>query len=160
MSTAIDLAPLYSSMIGVDRMAHLIETALSGGAGTHCPPFDVEMTGEDAYRISLAAAGFSPADLEIVTQANLLVISGRRATGDGQQARTYLHQGLAQLPFELRFQLADHVIVSGASHAHGVLVIDLTRQVPEALKPRQIPIKAGAGRSAPLLQDASSRAAA
>ncbi|MDG2528117.1 Hsp20 family protein [Caulobacter endophyticus] len=160
MSTAIDLAPLYGSMIGVDRMADLIETALRGDASAPCPPFDVEMTGEGAYRISLAAAGFSPADLQVVTQANLLVISGRKATGHGQQARTYLHQGLAQRPFELRFQLTDHVIVSGASHAHGMLVIDLARQVPEGLEPRQIPIKPGPDRSAPLRQAASSQKAA
>lgn len=160
MSSAFDFAPLYSSMIGVDRMVDLVETALRTSASPHYPPYDIEKTGEDAYRISLAVAGFSPSELEISTEPNLLVVKGHKAPGEGQGARTFLHQGLAQRAFERRFELADYVVVKGAAHAHGVLSIDLAREVPEALKPRQIPIGSGAARPALDLKAAKPRKAA
>lgn len=160
MSTAFDFGPLYSSMIGVDRMVDLVETALRTSATAHYPPYDIEKTGEDSYRISLAVAGFAPTDLEISTQANLLVIKGDKASSPEQSARTFLHQGLAQRAFERRFELADHVVIQGATHAHGVLSIDLAREVPEALKPRQIPIGSGASRPALALKAAKTRKAA
>ncbi|WP_454719109.1 Hsp20 family protein [Caulobacter segnis] len=160
MSTAFDFTPLYSSMIGVDRMVDLVETALRSGASASYPPYDIEKTGEDAYRISLALAGFAPSDLEIVAEPNLLVIKGQRPTRDGQGGRSFLHQGLAQRAFERRFELADYVVVKDASHAHGVLSIDLAREVPQALKPRQIPIRGGAAQQALELKPAKARKAA
>lgn len=160
MSTAFDFTPLYSSMIGVDRMVDLVETALRSGASASYPPYDIEKTGEDAYRISLALAGFAPGDLEVAVQANLLVVTGRRPAGKGQGERSFLHQGLGQRAFERRFELADYVVVKDATHAHGVLSIDLAREMPEALKSRQIPIGVGAARQALETRPAKVRKAA
>ena len=160
MSTAFDFTPLYSSMIGVDRMVDLVETALRTEASAGYPPYDIEKTGETAYRISLAVAGFAPTDLEVVAQPNLLVIKGRRSASEEQGARTFLHQGLAQRAFERRFELADYVVVKEATHAHGVLSIDLAREVPDALKPKQIPIGVGARQQALELKPAKIRKAA
>lgn len=140
MSTAFDFSPLYSTMVGVDRMVDLVEAALRGHDEGGYPPYDIEKTDENGYRISVAAAGFAPDDLEIIAQPNLLVIRGRKAQAEGQAARTFIHQGLASRNFERRFELADYVVVKEARHAHGVLSIDLVREVPEAAKPRRIPI--------------------
>lgn len=160
MSNAFDFTPLYSSMIGVDRMVDLVETALRTEASASYPPYDIEKTGEAGYRISLAVAGFAPTDLEVVAQPNLLVIKGKRAASEGQGPRTFLHQGLAQRAFERRFELADYVVIKDAVHAHGVLSIDLAREVPEALKPKQIPIGPGARQQALELKPAKARKAA
>ncbi len=160
MSTPFDFTPLYSSMIGVDRMVDLVETALRTEASASYPPYDIEKTGEAAYRISLAVAGFAPTDLEVVAQPNLLVIKGRRAANEGSGARTFLHQGLAQRAFERRFELADYVVVKDAVHAHGVLSIDLVREVPDALKPKQIAIGVGPRQQALELKPAKARKAA
>ena len=140
MRTAYDFSPLYRSVIGVDRMANLIETAMRGEAETTYPPCDIEKTGDDSYRISLAAAGFSADQLDLVVQPNLLVITGRKPK-DGE-GRTFLHHGIAARGFERRFELADYVVVKSASFVDGVLAIDLVREVPEALKPRRIEIAA------------------
>jgi len=160
MSTAFDFTPLYSSMIGVDRMVDLVETALRTGASASYPPYDIEKTGEDSYRISMAVAGFAPTELEVVAEPNLLVIKGKRAASEGDGARSFLHQGLAQGAFERRFELADHVVVKDASHAHGVLAIDLARETPEALKPKQIPIGVGARQQVLELKPSKTRKAA
>lgn len=141
MRTAYDFSPLYRSMIGVDRMADLIEAAMRSEGGVDYPPYDIEKTGEDAYRISMATAGFRPDELEITSQPNLLVVAGRKA--QAQNGRTFLHRGIAGRDFERRFELADHVVVRSAAHTDGLLTIDLTREVPEALKPRRIPIGPG-----------------
>lgn len=148
MSNAFDFAPLYSSMIGVDRTVDLLTSALRTGANAPYPPYDIETSGENAYRVSLAVAGFAPTDLEITTEANVLVIKGCKRASEAQSARTFLHQGLTQQAFERRFELADHVVVKGATHAHGILSIDLAREMPEALKPKQIPIGLGVERPA------------
>ena len=140
MRTAYDFSPLYRSMIGVDRMANLIETAMRSEGDVNYPPYDVEKTGDDAYRITMAAAGFRPDELEITSQPNLLVVAGRKAKAE--DGRTFLHRGIAARNFERRFELADHVVVRSAACADGVLTIDLAREVPEALKPRRIPIGA------------------
>lgn len=140
MRTAYDFSPLYRSMIGVDRMANLIETAMRSEGDVNYPPYDIEKTGEDDYRITMAAAGFRPDELEITSQPNLLVVAGRKAKAD--DGRTFLHRGIAARNFERRFELADHVLVRSAAYADGVLTIDLAREVPEALKPRRIPIDA------------------
>lgn len=137
-AAAYDFSPLYRSMIGVDRMADLIDTAMKSDVDRAYPPYDIEKTGEDAYRITLAVAGFTADDLEITAQPNLLLVAGRRQGGD--EGRTYLHQGIAARYFERRFELADHVVVTNAAHGDGLLSIDLARQVPEALKPRRVEI--------------------
>lgn len=139
MSTAFDFSPLYRSMIGVDRMADLAEAALRSNADASYPPFDVEKTGQDSYRVTIAAAGFSPAELEVTAQPNLLVVSGKKAKAEEGQ-RNFLHRGVAMRGFERRFELADHVVVRSASHADGLLTIELEREVPEALKPRRVEI--------------------
>ena len=142
MRTAYDLSPLYRSVIGVDRVADLIDSAMRSEGDRSYPPYDVEKTGDDGYRITLAAAGFGAEELEITAQPNLLVVAGRKAKDD-DAARTYLHRGIAARNFERRFELADHVVVKSASYDHGVLSIDLAREAPEALKPRRIEIGAG-----------------
>jgi molecular chaperone IbpA len=153
MRTVYDFSPLYRSMIGVDRMANLIETAMRSEGDVGYPPYDIEKTGEDAYRITLAAAGFKSDELELVAQPNLLIVTGRKANSD--EARTYLHRGLAGRNFERRFELADYVVVKSAAYADGVLSIDLAREVPEALKPRRIEI--GAPAAAPAAQQIENR---
>ncbi len=137
MRQAYDFSPLYRSMIGADRMAGLLEAALRSDGDRSYPPYDIEKTDEDSYRITLATAGFAESELELTAQPNLLVVAGRRAA-DGE--RTYLHQGLAHRAFERRFDLADHVVVKGAAYTDGLLTIDLAREVPEAMRPRRIEI--------------------
>jgi len=141
MRTTFDFSPLYRSMIGVDRMATLIEAAMRSEGDGNYPPCDIEKLGDDAYRISLAVAGFKPADIEVTAQPNLLVVSGQK--GQGEQNRLYLHHGIASRSFERRFELADYVVVKSADYADGVLAIDLVREVPEALKARRIEIANG-----------------
>ena len=137
MRTAYDFTPLYRSVIGVDRMADLIETAMRSEGGGGFPPYDIEKTGEDTYCVTLAAAGFRPTELNVLAQPNLLVVTGAKAENDN---RTYLHRGIAGRSFERRFELADYVVVKSADFADGVLSIALAREVPEALKPRRIEI--------------------
>jgi len=159
MRTAYDFSPLYRSVIGVDRMANLIESAMRTGVDSNDPPYDVEKTGDDAYRITLAAAGFSPEELELTAQPNLLIVAGRKATHD--EGRNFLHRGIAGRDFERRFELADYVVVKAADYAHGVLSIDLVRDVPDALKPRRIDIGQASGAKAQQrLQDTAERKAA
>lgn len=159
MRTAIDLSPLYRSVIGFDRLADLIDTAMQGEEDRSYPPYDIEKTGEDAYRITLAVAGFKPGDLEITTQPNLLVVKGGRGE-DQSGERAYLHRGIARRAFERRFELADYVVVKGAEHTDGVLSIDLARETPEALKPRRIEVRARSDEPAQLTdQNAKTRAA-
>ncbi len=143
MRTAFDFTPLYRSMIGVDRMADLIETAMRSDGDVNYPPYDIEKTGEDAYRITLAAAGFSADELELTARANLLIVSGRKPAGE--EGRTFLHRGIAGRAFERRFELADYVAVKTAAYADGVLSIDLVREVPDALRPRRIEISTRGG---------------
>ena len=138
MRTAYDFSPLYRSMIGVDRMAALIETAMRSDAEGNYPPADIEKVGDEAYRIALAVAGFRPEDLEITVQPNLLIVMGRKAKT--VEERTYLHRGIANRDFERRFELADYVVVKSADYADGVLSIDLAREVPDAMKPRRVEI--------------------
>jgi molecular chaperone IbpA len=138
MRTAYDFSPLYASMIGIDRMADFIEASMSTGDDRAYPPYDIEKTAEDGYRITLATAGFRPEELEITAQPNLLVVAARK--NDNADDRRFLHRGLAARSFERRFELADYVEVRAANYADGLLSIDLARDVPEALKPRRIAI--------------------
>jgi len=137
-----DFAPLYRSSVGFDQLASLMDRALSAEAGQPSyPPYNIEKTAEDAYRISIAVAGFAADDLDIEVKENALVVTARKAEED--EDRTYLHRGIATRAFERRFHLADHVRVIGASHEDGMLHIDLEREIPEALKPRRIAIANG-----------------
>ena len=138
MRTAYDLAPFYRSMIGVDRLSDLVEAAMGREDERPTPAYDVQKTGEDAYRITLATPGFPEDSLEITAQPNLLIVAGRPpAAKDG----SFLHRGIAAGAFERRFGLADHVVVREARYEHGLLTIDLVREAPEALKPRRIEIR-------------------
>lgn len=137
-----DLAPLYRATVGFDRIADMMDRVLAADiAQPTYPPYNIEKTAENGYRISIAVAGFSADDLSIEVKENALQVSARKATDDGDDtARSFLHRGIATRAFERRFQLADHVRVTGATHADGMLHIDLVREVPEALKPRRIEI--------------------
>jgi molecular chaperone IbpA len=134
-----DLTPLYRASVGFDRLADVMDRALSAdvSAPTY-PPYNIEKTGEDAYRISIAVAGFAADDLNVEVRDGAVIVSARKAEED--DGRTYLHRGIATRAFERKFTLADHVRVDGASHVDGMLHIDLVREIPEALKPRRIEI--------------------
>ena len=136
-----NLAPLYRSTVGFDRMFSLLDQ-VSGfdGAAPGYPPYNIERTGENAYRISVAVAGFSEPELTIVAKENTLTIRGDKQTKTDEKNGEVLYQGIAARAFERVFQLADHVEVKGAHVENGLLHVDLTREVPEANKPRQIPI--------------------
>ena len=135
-----DFAPLHRATVGFDQMADMLDGLMSNDVSQPTyPPYNIEKIDADAYRISIAVAGFSADDLNVELKENGLVVSGRKADEDDKE-RTYLHRGIATRAFERRFQLADHVRVTGASHADGMLHIELQREVPEALKPRRIEI--------------------
>ncbi len=142
---SFDPTPLYRATIGFDRVADLLDRVMSNDiAQPTYPPYNIEKTGETAYRISIAVAGFSADELNVEVKENALHVSARKATDD-EEGRTFLHRGIATRAFERRFHLADHVRVVGATHADGMLHIDLAREIPEALKPRRIEIaKTGA----------------
>lgn len=133
----IDFAPLYRSVVGFDRLASLLEAASVDGASGY-PPYNIERTDENAYRIEMAVAGFRPEELNIEVKENLLTVQGRKAAND--EGRRYLHRGLAERNFERRFQLADYVVVTDARLADGLLSVSLKRELPEALKPRRVEI--------------------
>ena len=135
----LDLSPLYRSAVGFDRLAGLLESAARTSQETGWPPYNIETTGENAYRIEIAVAGFKPDELNIEVKENLLTVTGRKTANDDAQ-KTYLHRGLAERDFERRFQLADYVIVSDANLDNGLLSIELKRELPETLKPRRIAI--------------------
>lgn len=136
---SFDLAPLYRATVGFDRIADLMDRVLTTDvAQPTYPPYNIEKTAQDAYRISIAVAGFAPEELSVEVRDGALHVSARKAPEDGE--RSYLHRGIATRAFDRRFALADHVRVTGATHAHGMLHIDLVRETPEALKPRRIEI--------------------
>jgi molecular chaperone IbpA len=142
-----DLAPLYRSTVGFDRLFSMIDqiAGYDGGGPTY-PPYNIERTGENTYRITLAVAGFSDAELAIEAKENTLTIKGDKQDKSDEKAGEVLYRGIAARAFERVFQLADHVEVKGASLENGLLHVDLVREVPEAMKPRQIPIKDAATR--------------
>lgn len=135
-----ELNPLYRTLVGFDRIASLMDQASRLDAAPGYPPFNVEQTDEDGFRIELAVAGFAEDDLTIEYKQNTLTVSGARP--QPETTRSYLHRGIAERNFERRFGLADHVRVSGAKLENGLLTIDLVRELPEVLKPRKIEIKA------------------
>ncbi|WP_116364759.1 Hsp20 family protein [Parahaliea mediterranea] len=134
----IDLTPLYRNSIGFDRMANLLDAAFrSDAAGSGYPPYNIESLDESRYAITLAVAGFTEGDLEINVEGGLLTVSGRKQE-EGE--RKYLHRGIANRAFERKFNLAEHIEVTGAKLANGLLTIDLVKEIPEAMKPRRISI--------------------
>lgn len=139
-----DFSPLYRSAVGFDRLANLLESAARTSQEGGYPPYNIETTGENAYRIEIAVAGFTPDELNIEVKENLLTVSGKKtANDDAATQKTYLHRGLAERDFERRFQLADYVVVTDANLSNGLLSIALKRELPEALKPRRIEIGTG-----------------
>lgn len=138
-----DLAPLYRATVGFDQIADMMDRVLTNDVPQSTyPPYNIEKIDDDAWRISIAVAGFAEADLSVELREGALIIAAKKA--DESHERSYLHRGIATRAFERRFQLADHVRVSGATHADGMLHVDLTREVPEALKPRRIAIESRA----------------
>lgn len=138
-----DLSPLYRQTVGFDRLFNLLDQASGFDATPSYPPYNIERTGENAYRVTLAVAGFSREELSIESRENTLSIKGSKEQAHPQPGREVLHQGIAARAFERRFQLADHVVVTGASLENGLLHVDLVREIPEAQKPRRIEIGAG-----------------
>lgn len=138
--TTFDFSPLFRSTIGFDRLGRMLDQALVD-EGSSYPPYNIEKTGEDAYRITMAVAGFGEDEISIVAQENTLNVSGK-AKG-AEETSEFLYRGIAGRAFERRFQLADHIKVVGAQLVHGLLHVDLVREVPEAKRPRTIKIENG-----------------
>ena len=136
-----DFTPFYRSTVGFDRLFNRLDTLVGQEAKTY-PPYNIERTGEDAYRISIAVAGFTQGDIAIESKENNLVVKGAKAADTEGTQREFLHRGIAERAFELRFQLADYVEVAGAMLENGLLHIELKRELPESEKARQIPISA------------------
>ena len=139
MST-IDLTPLYRTMVGFDRMANMIDSAARLDGAQGYPPYNIERVADDEFAIEIAVAGFGEEDLDIETKDGLLTVAGRKTPSEDAPEREFLHRGIAERGFLRRFQLADHVIVTGAELKNGLLRIDLVRELPEAKKPRKIEI--------------------
>ena len=139
-----DFSPLFRSTIGFDRFARLVDAATRvDSTALSYPPYNIETTGDDAYRLSMAVAGFAPEELDVTVHENTLIVTGK-SKQDEENGR-YLHRGIARRAFERRFSLADHLKVVGAKIDNGLLHVDLVREVPEAMKPRQIPIAGDGG---------------
>jgi molecular chaperone IbpA len=142
---SFDFSPLYRYSVGFDRMARMLDAASRvDDSSTSYPPYNIEVTGENAYRISMAVAGFGEQDLSIVVHDNALVVSGRIEKQETNE-RQFLHRGIAARAFDRKFELADHIKVAGASLAKGLLHIELVREVPEAAKPRTVKIESAGG---------------
>ena len=136
-----DFAPFYRSTVGFDRMFSMLDELGSvDGSAPSYPPYNIERSGENAFRVSVAVAGFTDADLSIEARGNTLTIRGEKQANDEEKTGDVLYKGIAERAFERSFQLADHVVVKGASLANGLLHVDLVREIPEAMKPRAIPI--------------------
>ncbi|MBE0386308.1 Hsp20 family protein [Pseudoalteromonas luteoviolacea] len=140
----VDLSPLYRSFIGLDHLASLMDSAQrSSEKQSGFPPYNIEALDEDKYQITMAVAGFSEQELSLQSENNTLIVTGEKSNKDAQQERKFIHQGIAERNFERKFQLGDHIKVLGAELENGLLVIDLEREVPEAMKPRKIEIGSG-----------------
>ncbi|MDP1732269.1 MAG: Hsp20 family protein [Devosia sp.] len=142
----IDFTPFYRSTVGFDRLFSRLDNLVGQEAKSY-PPYNIEKVGDNAYRISIAVAGFANGDIAIESKENGLVIKGAKAPETEEKARDFLHRGIAERAFELRFQLAEYVEVTGASLEHGLLHIELKRELPESKKPRQIAINGGSGKT-------------
>jgi molecular chaperone IbpA len=135
-----DFSPLFRSTIGFDRLARLVDSATRFDTAPAYPPYNIETTGDDSYRLTMAVAGFARDEIDITVQENSLVISGKAQKEDDETNSRYLHRGIARRAFERRFSLADHIKVTGASLDNGMLHVDLVHEVPEEAKPRKIEI--------------------
>jgi molecular chaperone IbpA len=153
--TTFDFAPLFRTAIGFDRLARLVDTAASAAEAPSYPPYNIEKTGDDSYRLTMAVAGFGPDDIDLVVKDNTLLVSGR-VRGEGAHAEV-LYRGIAARAFERRFVLADHMVVEGADLRDGLLHVGLKRVVPESLKPRRIVI--GGAAPAAIANDAQGQTA-
>lgn len=151
--TTFDFSPLFRTSVGFDRLASLINSAHRLEQAGGYPPYNIETRGENNYRITMAVAGFAQDELRITTELNQLTVTGEKSDGDGNDEATYLYRGIATRSFERRFNLADHVRVTGARLDNGLLHIDLERELPEVMRPRTIEIEA----SRPLIEGASER---
>lgn len=154
-----DLTPFYRSTIGFDRLFNMLDQA-SGDNGPGYPPYNIERTGDNAYRISVAVSGFSPAELSIVSKENTLTIKGEKSANENGGKSEVLYRGIAARAFERAFQLADYVTVKNASLENGLLHVDLVREIPEAKKPRSIPITTAAATAPQVVDQAGEKAAA
>lgn len=139
----LDFTPYRRSTVGFDRLFDMLESQARANSGDNYPPFNIARRGEDDYRITLAVAGFRPQDIDITAQANLLTVQGKKRE-DADDGSELLHVGIANRGFERRFELADYVRVANADLADGLLVIDLVREVPDAMKPKKIAVNTGA----------------
>jgi molecular chaperone IbpA len=139
-----DFSPLYRSTVGFDRLFDMLDQSARAEATPNWPPYNIERTGEDDYRITMALAGFSPDEIELVQKENVLFVAGHK-NADQHQGGEVLHRGIATRPFRQSFNLAEHLKVTNATFEHGLLIVQLKREVPEALKPRRIEIATGAG---------------
>ena len=155
MRTAFDFSPLYRSSIGFDRVFDLLENASRSSTVDNWPPYDIAKIGENDYRITVAVAGFAETELSMMQEHNVLTVAGQKA---GEEGGEYLHRGIAGRAFERRFQLADHVKVTGAELKNGLLTVDLKREIPEEMKPRRIEI--GSGQVAPKIESTNTKAEA
>lgn len=142
--TSIDFTPLFRSAIGFDRLASALESAHRSEAGGY-PPYNIEVTGQDRYRISMAVAGFAKSDLDLHVKESILTVSGSRQEGERDKERRFLYRGIATRNFERQFQLADYVKVVDAQLEDGLLHVDLVREIPEAMKPRTVEIRSDGG---------------
>ena len=154
--TRVDFAPLFRTAIGFDRLARLVDNAAAASEATSYPPYNIEKTGDDTYRLTMAVAGFTPDEIDMIVQDNTLLISGR-VKDEGQRSEI-LYRGIAARAFERRFVLADHMVVDGADLQHGLLHVGLRRVVPVALKPRKIVIGSGGSASPVIANDAQGAA--
>ena len=146
----MDFSPLYRSTVGFDRLFSLMDGLGAGETAQPAyPPYTIERTGENAYRITMAVAGFTRGELDLTVQENTLIVSGKAVEEAQPAERSFLHRGIAKRAFERRFQLADTIKVTGASYENGLLNIDLVREVPEAMKPHKIAI----GGAQPVIED-------
>jgi molecular chaperone IbpA len=142
---SFDLTPFYRSTVGFDRVFGLLDQLADGSAQTY-PPYNIERTGENAYRITMAVAGFGEGDLSIEAKESTLTVKGEKKSETEEKDREFLYRGIGARTFERRFQLADHVEVKGANLENGLLHVDLVREIPEAMKPRTIAINKASGK--------------
>jgi molecular chaperone IbpA len=154
-----DLTPFYRSTVGFDRLFSLLDQASADGSNGD-PPYNIERTGENDYRISVAVSGFAQGELSIVAKENTLTIKGEKVANENGSKAEVLYRGIAARAFERAFQLADFVVVKNASLEHGLLHVDLVREIPEATKPRSIPISTGAPATTPVIEGSAEKAAA
>jgi len=140
--TTFDFSPLFRTSVGYDRLASLMNSAHRGDAGNTFPPYNIQKGGENQYRITMAVAGFSESDLNITSENNKLIVTGSKPEEKEDDEKKFLYRGIATRNFEKRFNLAEHVRVSGARLDNGLLHIELEREIPEAMKPRKIDIQA------------------